>query len=126
MMIKQDILSFLAERRRDLKMPYTALSERSGTSVSTIKRVLAGDQSASLGTVARIAKALGATFELRADSTEAMIHKEAAQKARQLVAIVQGTSALEAQAVGKRTLRQIESTAKIGMMAHPGGKLWAK
>lgn len=126
MIIKQDILGFLGQRRRELRMPISALSERANTSVSTIKRVLAGDTSVSYSTLCRIAQAMGASFEVNARSPRSVIREEAKRKARLVAKMVQGTSAMEAQAVDKETLDRIAQTAEAELVTRLGGMLWAK
>jgi len=126
MVIKQDILGFLGQRRRELQMPISALSERANTSVSTIKRVLAGDTSVSYSTLCRIAQAMGASFEVNARSSHSVIREEAKRKARLVAKMVQGTSALEAQAVDKETLDRIEQAAEAKLITRRGGMLWSK
>ena len=126
MTIKQDILGFLRQRRRELKMPIYALSERANTSVSTIKRVLGGDASVSYSTLCRIAQAMGASFEINARSPRNVIKQEANRMARMVAKMVQGTSAMEAQGVDKETLDRIEQTAEAELTTHLGSMLWAK
>jgi transcriptional regulator with XRE-family HTH domain len=126
MTIKQDILDFLRQRRRELRMPIYALSERANTSVSTVKSVLGGNASVSYSTLCRIAQAMGASFEVNARSSNSVIKEEAKRKARILAKMVQGTSAMEAQAVDKETLDRIAQTAEAELTTHLGSMLWAK
>lgn len=126
MTIKQDILGFLRQRRSDLRMPISALSERANTSVSTVKRVLGGDASVSYSTLCRIAQAMGASFEINVRSSKSMIKEQARRKSRIVAQMVQGTSAMEAQAVDKETLDRIAQTAEAELIKRLGGILWTK
>ena len=126
MTIKQDILGFLSQRRRELGMPVLALSERADTSVSTVKRVLSGDTSVSYDTLRRIGRALGADFAINVRAPDVMIKEEAERKASIVARAVQGTSALEAQAVDKETMNRIAQTAAAMLVSSLGSKLWAK
>ena len=126
MTIKQDILGFLGRRRRELRMPISALSERANTSVSTVKRVLAGDTSVGYGTLCRIAEAMGVSFEANARSPRSVIQKEAKRKAKLVARMVQGTSAMEAQAVDTETLNRIAQATEAKLITRLGGMLWGK
>ena len=126
MTIRQDILEALAQRRRELRMPISVLSERANTSASTVKRVLSGDTSISFRTLARIAQAMGASLDMNVPPADRFIRKEARRKAQLVIRIVQGTSALEAQAVDKRTVETMRREVEDELCAHPGSKLWAK
>ena len=126
MTIKQDLLGFLGQRRRDLRMPISALSERANTSVSTVKRVLGGDTSVSYSTLCRIAEAMGVTFEVNARSSRSVITEEAKRKAKLVAKMVQGTSALEAQAVDEETLGRVAQAAEATLVKRLGGMLWGK
>jgi len=126
MIIKQDILGFLEQRRRDLRMPISALSERANVSVSTVKRVLEGDTSVSYRTLCRIAEAMGASLKISARSQSSVIREEAKRKARLVAKMSQGTSAMEAQAVDKETLDRIAQAAEAELIKRLGGMLWAK
>ena len=126
MIIKQDILGFLRQRRRELRMPISALSDRANTSVSTAKRVLAGDTSVSYSTLCRIAQAMGVSPEFNACPSHSLIQKEAKRKAKLVAKMVQGTSAMEAQAVDKETLDRITQAAEAKLVTCLGSMLWAK
>ena len=126
MTIKKDILGFLGRRRRELRMPISALSERANTSVSTVQRVLGGDTSVSYSTLCRIAQAMGASFEVNARPSHSVIKEEARRKAGLVAQMVQGTSAREGQAVDKETLDRIAQTAEAELITRLGGMLWGK
>ena len=97
----RECLSRLNARRRELGMSIAALAKRSGVSKATLQRMLSGSQkSADFEHVAAIAAALGMAIDLTPlVSASEFRRRAAAQKASKLVGIVQGTSALEGQAV---------------------------
>ena len=111
----RNILNMLGRRRRALAMPYDELQRRSGVSTSTLKRVLRGEVTASFATVASVADSLGVDLgATHAQDVTAMRERQARVKARKLVALVQGTSALEGQAVDESDRRLMEQkTAEI-------------
>ena len=100
------LLKALDQRRRDLGLSYDLLSKRCGVSRPTVQRILSGRQAAaSFSNILAISDALG--LALRFDSEVApqtLKREQAEQKARKLVALVQGTSGLEGQAVDRETV----------------------
>jgi len=122
-----DILANLYRRRHDLGMPYEELARRCGVSISTLKRVLAGEATAGFSTVSAIAGALG--VRLGPEHTEdiaSMRERQARTKARTLVALVQGTSALEGQAVDPTDIELMEQRTAAELLSGPGRRLWAR
>ena len=64
-------------------------------------------------------------FELRSTSDEqAFAERQAETKAEVIVRMVQGTSALESQAVDSDTCRQMVSQTVHELMAGPRRRLW--
>jgi hypothetical protein len=64
-------------------------------------------------------------FELRSTTDEqAFAERQARTKAEAIVRMVQGTSALESQAVDSDTYRQMVSQTVHELMAGPRRKLW--
>jgi transcriptional regulator with XRE-family HTH domain len=116
----------LAVRRRQLGMSVAALAARSGVPVSTVKRVLNGGlEKASFENVVRIASALGLRLDFRpAEDALAMQRREAERKARRIVRLVQGTSALEAQAVDEKSLSEMRQRTVHELMAGSKRRLW--
>ena len=113
-----DILSVLNEQRRMLQMPLSVLSTRAGTSVSTVMRVLAGHEVASFTTVARIADTLGVELRYTRPRGVATIRRaEARAAAKRIVGAVQGTSALEGQAVSRERLKLMEQETEAELLA---------
>lgn len=82
-------------------MSIASLSKRSDVSTATLQRLLSGSQkSADFEDVAAIAAALGMTLDLTSLASASEFRRAAAaEKASKLVGTVQGTSALEGQAV---------------------------
>src|SRR5438309_1799874 len=98
----------LNARRRKLGMSYAILARRSGVPLSTVKRILQGGRLApSFSNVLALAEALGAGFHFdRSAGVEEFRERQARKKAEALLGMVQGTSALEAQAVDPEALEQ--------------------
>ena len=123
----------LDARRRELGMSVAALADRSGVSRATIERILAGRHSGTrVEHLRAIAHALGTEVVLGEQLTlhpikSAMdMRKEAARaKAHYLAAYLQGTSALEAQAVSEKVANDVEESLYCKLMAGPASKLWA-
>ncbi len=106
-------------------MPFPALAERSGVSEPTVKRVLAGRTAkASFGNVAAIAEALG--MPLMADPIDVEDFREqvARQKAERVARLVQGTSALEAQAVDSDQYRKLVERSMRELLTGSRRLLW--
>jgi len=121
-----DFLATLRDRKRDLGMTFEALADRSGVSVSTLKRMLAPTAAdASMGDTLAVAQTLGVTLSARMPSAEEFREEQALAKARKLVRMVQGTSALEGQGVDQQHIqRMIERTVR-DLLNGPRRKLWA-
>ena len=121
-----NILSVLGRRRRDLGMPYGELGRRCGVSISTLKRVLGGKATASFSTVSAIADALGMGLEpTQIEGIASMRERQAHDKARALVALVQGTSALEGQAVDATDIELMEQRTAAELLSGSSRRLWA-
>jgi len=105
----RNILAELDRRRRDLGMTCQALADRSGLTVRTVQRALRGGGNATLDSVAAMADALGVSIGITGRRPVTRMRSEQARaKARRLVAGVQGSSGLEAQAVSDETCRLAE------------------
>jgi DNA-binding phage protein len=118
-----DILQLLEKRRRELGMPMVVLAKRADLGARTVQRTLSGEaDAANLGTVTKIANALGVSFVAKFD--EEMPQRAALQKATALANLVQGTSALEGQGVDSRVLRQITDQLKYKLLSGSRAKLW--
>ncbi|MAO24137.1 MAG: hypothetical protein CMJ35_11600 [Phycisphaerae bacterium] len=121
-----ELLATLRTRKRELGMTFETLSDRSGVSVSTLKRMLSPTATdASMSDTLAVAQSLGVTLSPRMTSTEEFREEQAYAKARKLVRMVQGTSALEGQGVDEQHLkRMIERTVR-DLLNGPNRTLWA-
>ena len=116
----------LQTRRKMLGIGFQSLASRSGVSIPTVKRIFGGQiAAASFGNIAAIAEALGLSFELGESSVDALCRQQARKKAMQVARLVQGTSALKSQAVGKDTYKRIVEKSFREILAGPKRKLWA-
>jgi transcriptional regulator with XRE-family HTH domain len=122
------LLKDLDERRRELGLSYEVLSKRCGVSRPTVQRVLSGRHAAaSFANIMAIAESLG--LVLRFDSTvdaRDLKREQAARKAKKLVALVQGTSALEGQAVDQKTVESMIEQTTHELLAGSKRKLWSE
>jgi transcriptional regulator with XRE-family HTH domain len=122
-----NILERLGQRRRDMGMPYDELSRRCGVPISTLKRALGGETTAGFAAVAAIAEALGMHFaQAPTDDVASMRERQARAKAQALVAQVQGTSALEAQAVSPADVRLMEQRTVAELLSGSARRLWER
>jgi transcriptional regulator with XRE-family HTH domain len=121
------IAAELQRRRKALRMSCQLLAVRSGVSLPTIQRILRdGEEHASYATLAAMARALGMDFELKdACDEQTFSERQAETKARTIVRMVQGTSALESQAVDSATCEQMVKQTVHELMAGPRRRLWS-
>jgi transcriptional regulator with XRE-family HTH domain len=121
------LLLALDRRRRDLGLSYDLLSKRCGVSRPTVQRILSGRQAAaSFSNILAIAESLG--LALRLDSKVAppeLKREQAERKARKLVALVQGTSGLEGQAVDRETIESMVEQTTQELLAGSKRRLWS-
>jgi len=116
----------LRQRRQALRMTFAALSQRSGVSVPTTKRILTGRaKGASFAHVQAIAEALGMTLQFHERDVDAMRQEQAKSKAEQIARLVQGTSALEAQAVDTQTYQRLINHSYHELLAGSPRRLWS-
>jgi hypothetical protein len=123
-------------RRRELGMSYRVLAELSGASLPAVQRLLSARvQDPSFPVVMAVVKALGGgtprilpdgscTFEFPV-SAQKIREQRATEKARKLVSLVQGTSALEAQAVRKSDYVQMIDRTRHDLLAGSSQRLWS-
>ena len=118
----------LEERRKRLGLSCATVARRANLGLRTVQRALSADAvMPEFSTLAAIAQAMGASVRLKleGDDVERFKEQQAQRKARQLVALTQGTSALEAQGVSKGDLaRMIKQTARK-LLTGSTRKLWA-
>lgn len=116
----------LDRRRRDLGLSCAAVAKRAGLGLRTVQRILAGDEGdPGFGSVCKIAQVLGMSITLKQDDLNAVRLRQAKRKATELVAMVQGTSALEAQAMDDSTLALLKEKAVRDLLKGSSRKLWA-
>jgi len=102
------------------------LALRSGVSLPTVQRILRdGGEHATYATVKAVAHALGMDLELRNTVDEQdFAERQARTKAEAIVRMVQGSSALESQAVDAETYRHMVDQTVHELMAGPRRRLW--
>lgn len=116
----------LASRRRALAMSISALAVRSGVPVATVKRILGGKlNEASVGNVAAVASALGTPLGFADSSIEEFRCRQARTKAERIARLVQGTSALESQAVDCKTYESLVARSYHELLAGSPRRLWS-
>ena len=92
------IVSKLNQQRTDLGLSCAAVAQRTGLALRTVQRVLSGqEQNPGFANVVAIAEALGVSIQLVSEDMNVMRQRQAERKAEKLMAMVQGTSGLEAQ-----------------------------
>ena len=124
----------LDSRRRRLGMSKADLARRAAVSLPTIQRLLTGRESrARIDIVTAIAVALGVEVRLGAtpyvhESTDvsAFRREQARSKARRLARLVQGTMALEAEAVSEPVVDEMEEQNVHALLAGPARRLWGE
>jgi transcriptional regulator with XRE-family HTH domain len=125
MVALQSMALQLDHRRRDLGMTRSALARQAGVGLRTVQRILSGSEnSADFLTVARIANVLGMSFKFDCSDLNEVRRRQAERKAAQLVGMVQGTMALEAQGVEDDSLRQMKERTVRDLLAGSNRKLW--
>lgn len=116
----------LTSRRKALGMSFAALASRSGVSEPTVKRILAGQiADAAFANVAAITRALGISIDLDETDVEELCRRQARMKAEQIARLVQGTSALESQAVDSETYNRLVEKSYHELLAGSRRRLWA-
>tara|TARA_R110002072_G_scaffold260238_1_gene418737 strand:- start:907 stop:1287 length:381 start_codon:yes stop_codon:yes gene_type:complete len=109
---------------RESGMTYSVLADRSGVSVATLKRMFSNTpKNVSFANVLAVAEAFGVSITLSVD--EDIRRKRAEVKARQIISMVQGTSALEAQALSESQIERMVEKTVHELLAGSNRKLWA-
>jgi transcriptional regulator with XRE-family HTH domain len=122
------LLKNLDERRRDLGLSYELLSKRCGVSRPTVQRILSGRHAAaSFANIVAIAESLGLglRFDSKVDAGD-LKREQAERKAKKLVALVQGTSGLEGQAVDEKTVESMVEQTTHELLAGSKRRLWSE
>ena len=122
------LLTQLDRRRRSLGLSYELLSRRCGVSRPTVQRILSGRHAAaSFASVVAIAEALGLSLRFDSRVEPARLRREQAErKARKLVALVQGSSGLEGQAVDRQAVESMVEQTTHELLAGSKRKLWSE
>ena len=116
----------LNSRRRELEMTFAALAERSGLSLPTVQRILAGKQEPNSGHLRSLAEAMGMELMLVPKVRPAQMKlAQARANARRLVAMTQANAALEAQAVGQKMRQELVDRTVQELLAKPRQLLWS-
>ena len=116
----------LNSRRKELDMTFAALAERSGLSLPTVQRILAGKQEPTSVHLKSLAEAMGMALVVMSKVNPTKLKRQQAQaKARRLVGLSQGTAALEGQAVGQKTLDKLVDQTARELLARPKQLLWS-
>ena len=120
------ITAQMERRRKGLGISRPLLARRSGVSLPTVNRILGGGgEHAAYSSLKAVALALGMEFELRNLTDEQEFSEQQAQSKAEVIArMVQGTSALESQAVDLDTYKQIVRQTAHELMAGSRRRLW--
>jgi transcriptional regulator with XRE-family HTH domain len=105
---------------------------RAGISIATVNRILSGQEKRpTFDSVQAIARVLGVVIHIgtttsmdEPENAFTTREKQAAMKARQLVRMVQGTMALESQAVESGAAEQMVKQTTCELLAGSPLKLW--
>lgn len=121
------LFRYLDGRRKEIGMSMKILAQRSGLGMRTVQRVLSGDEpTANINTILSIAHALRVELQPREIAPARLVRREQAEwKATKLASMVQGTSALEAQAVPKEALLEIRAEIADKLAAGSMRQLWS-
>jgi hypothetical protein len=109
-------------------MTYAVLAKRSGVSLPTVIRILsATHRHASIENVSAVAAALGLDLTLKATAPADELRERQAQlKAKQLIAMLQGTSGLEGQALDDEARSHMTRQTIHELLAGSPRKLWSE
>lgn len=117
----------LRQRRESLGMSYSVVAAMSGVSEPTVKRILGGHVAeASFASVVAIAEALGASLGVEEIGADELCRRQARRKAERIARLVQGTSALESQAVDPAAYDRLVERSFHQLMAGSRRRLWSE
>jgi transcriptional regulator with XRE-family HTH domain len=113
-------------RRKQLGMSRATLARRAKISVPTVHRVLTGKEDApSVSTIEALASALGMSVQIvETIGAEELRERQARERAKRLVGMVQGTMGLESQAIDKKTIEDLTRRNAHRLLAGPNRRLW--
>lgn len=124
----QDLTARSLERRRkELGMSRTALARRSGVSLPSVNRMLNdGIDRATLSNVRAVTAALGMELTVVPTCSSFELQQQQARaKAKKIVELVQGTSALETQAVDGQAVQEMTTKTVYELMSGSKRRLWS-
>ncbi len=122
-----NLVAGLQSRRVELRMSCAVLASRSGVSLRTVQRLLAGEElSTDVGTLAAIAEALGLEVRLgERESADAILARQAREKAGRLVSLTRGTAVLEAGGVAAGGVDRMLEKTTMELLWGSARRLWA-
>ena len=117
----------LSERRRRLGISCAVLAKRIGVSLRSVQRILSGEETnPGISTVASLARELGVGVRFVDEvDVRTMRRRQAERKTKRILAIVQGSSALEARSLSRKTMRDLREKTINELLAGSDRKLWA-
>ena len=118
----------LERRRKALGISRQLLAQRSGVSLPTVARILSSSvENSTFANLRSVARALGMDFEIKSTANaQEFAEQQAYTKAKKIARLVQGSSALESQAVDNETYHQIISQTTHELMAGSRRRLWSR
>jgi transcriptional regulator with XRE-family HTH domain len=123
----ENLTIHLDERRKRLGLSCAVLAARTGLSLRTVQRILGGKESdPGFATISSLAEAVGVKVRFDEEDTDTIRHRQAERKARCLVALVQGSAALESQGLRPADIRNLRKRTVHELLAGPSRKLWAE
>lgn len=122
----KDIINALNLQKEHLGIGHAALAEKTSLSLITVKRILSGKgSSAHFEHVLSLAEVLGVNFQARiAADAESLRRKQAERKARMLIKLVRGNSALEGQGLSALAYKRMFEKTVQELLSGPRKKLW--
>jgi transcriptional regulator with XRE-family HTH domain len=121
------LLEELEVRRKKLGMTHAVLAAKSGVSTRTVVRVLSGQHPCvSLQSVVAICRTLGLNVSMQERvGIDELLERQAKEKATRIVRMVQGTSALEGQAVSREERERMRRRTVRELLAGSRRNLWS-
>lgn len=115
-------------RRRQLRMGYAVVAKKSGISMPNVVRILGGKKPRTrLEYVLAIAEVLGMAVTIEPTvGVSDFRERQAREKAKRLVGMVQGTSGLESQALNDEALEEMIRETVHELLAGSPRKLWSE
>ncbi len=117
----------LNARRAKIGISCSVLARRTGISLRSVQRILSGDEvNPGFATLSALARELGIGVRFDDQLPIASIRRrQAERKADRVLAIVQGSSALEGQAVSRQTMKKLREKTINELLAGSPRKLWS-